>query len=912
MRHAVPLAVKIHRWLIRALIPSLGPDLATEANSAFHDLYTDNHNGSFLGRARLWQREIRSLLATAFFEIRPTGPRSPRPATRRSGSSGRSQLGKPPNRLGFGGVLDHIRRDLRYAVRSLSREPTFLAVSVLSLGFGIALATSVFSVVNAALLRPAPHVYRPEQLVRLYASFSPDEIYGPFSHPDLADIRERTPTLADVAAFQSVGLTLTTESNAFSRVSGLAVSENYFELLGVRMPLGRGFIPDDATPGKLVAVIGHGLWQRHFGGDPAVLGQWIRLNGRQHTIVGVAPEGLLAHNEPIPLDVWLPIAEPIRDERGYLGLSLMGRMADGVTERHVQAQLDLVAERLLEEFPDYWTNYTGEPRRMTVLSNRAAGITPDQRAQVATTFGALAVVIALVLLISCSNVANLLLTRAWRRRTEIAVKLALGASRRRLVGQLLAESLVLAALAGGLGLLVIHWISGLLASGRFPIAVPTPIDATVDWRVATFAVVLTVVTGIAFGMVPALKASRPDLVPALKGLDVGTRFGRFSIRNLLVVAQVAGSLVLVLTATLLLRSLQKAQQVDIGFDPENIAVVSVNLGHRQYDETAAAQFYDELMQRLQSLPQVEGAALARRVPLEGGSMRHGGVEPEGYELGPDEYLVISYNIVSPGYFELIRMPLVRGREFRETDAEGSTPVVMVNEAFANRFWPGEDPIGKRVKLDESAEVIGLVHDAKYTSITEGGTPFVWAPSSQNPQLSMRVHIRTRGDARALLQLARQEIHALDADLPIVESRLMTSLTRNAVLPYQIVSAVLGVASLVALALAMMGIYGVMAFAVSQRTREVGIRVALGAKPGRVVQLIVREGVALAGFGVVAGFPVVLVLAQLMKAFLVGVRPFDPLSLGVGTALLALAAAGATMVPAIRAAKVDPMVSLRAE
>ena len=908
MKPEIPLSVSIHRWLIRALIPSFGTDFATQANAAFHDLYRECESGSMRRRAGLWQREIRSLLVTAFSEIRPTPTPTPTPARTLqkakpgSGSSGRTPRWSPANKPRIGAALDHIGRDLRYAVRTLAREPTFLAVSVLSLGFGIALATSVFSVVNAALLRPAPHVYRPENLVRLYASFSPDEIYGPFSHPELADIGERTPMLAGLAAFQATDLTLTTESNASSRVRGLSVSENYFELLGVRMPLGRGFVPDDAAPGQRVAVISTGLWQRRFGGDPAVLGQQIRLDGRQHTIVGVAPAGLLAHNEPTPVEVWIPIAEHIRNERGYLGLSLLGRMAAGATPEQLQAQLDLVGERLLQDFPDYWTNYTGEPRRVTVLPSRAVAITPDQRAQVAAMFGAVAVVIALVLLIACSNVANLLLSRAWRRRSEIAVRLALGASRKRLVGQLLIESLVLAALAGGLGLLVIHWISRLLASRL--------IDVTVDWRVASFALALTILTGIAFGLVPALKASRPELVPALKGLDLGTRFGRFSIRSLLVVAQVAGSLVLVLSATLLLRSLQQAQQVDIGFDPEKIAVVSVNLGHRQYDEAEAAQFYDELMARLQAIHQVEGVALGRRVPLEGGSMRHGGIEPEAYELGPNEYLVVSYNVVSPGYFDLVRMPLVRGREFRETDTEGSSPVTLVNEAFADRFWPGEDPIGKRVKLDDYAEVIGVVRDAKYESITEAATPFIWAPSGQDPQLSMRVHIRTRGDPRNVLPLAREVIHAIDADLPIVESRPMTSLTRNAVLPYRIVSAVLGVAGVVALGLAMMGIYGVMAFAVSQRTREVGIRIALGAKPWTVVQLIVREGAALAGLGALVGLPVVLVLTQLIKAFLVGVTPFDPLSLGVGITLLAAAAVGATMAPAMRAAKVDPMISLR--
>jgi predicted permease len=885
MKDRMPFPVRLHGWLVRTLIPSLGTELATQAISAFHDLYNDNRAASTRKRWLLWKREVGSLLLTAFSEFRAHatggGNRNKSPIT----ETPRFKPGSPKPRLG--GMLDH-------------------------LGCFSAAATSVFSIINAVVLRPAPHVSDPERLVRLYASFAPDQPYGPFSHPDLADIGERTPTLAGVAAFHSVDMTMTTEASLSRRVSGLGVSENYFGLLGVSFPLGRGFIPEDEEPGKRVAIIGHGLWQREFGGDPAVLGQDIRLNGRRHTIVGVAPMGLLAHYEPIPLDVWVPIAEHIRNERDYLGLSIVGRMAEGATIVQVQGQLDLVSDRLLQDYPDSWTNYTGEPRRITALSNRTAAITPDKRAEVAAMFGALGIVVALVLLIACSNVANLLLTRAWRRRTEIAVRLALGAGRRRLVAQLLTESLILAGLAGTVGLLVIHWITTLLATGRFPIQLPGQIDVTIDWRVALFATGLSLVTGIAFGLVPALKASRTDLVSALKGLNTGARLGRLSIRNLLVIAQVAGSLVLVLTATLLLRSLQQARQVDIGFDPRDIAVVSLNLSHGQYEETEAAQFYADLLDRLNALPQVDGVAVARRVPLEGGSMRHGGVEPEGYELGPDEFLVVSQNTVSPGYFELIRMPLASGREFLDTDNDAAPPVAMVNEAFANRFWPGEDPLGKRVKLLEWVEVVGVTRDAKYASITEGTTPFIWTPSSQEIQLSMRVHVRTRGDARALLPLIRGEIHALDADLPIVGSHLMTDLTRHAVLQYQVVSAVLSIAGAVALALAIMGIYGVTAFAVSQRTREVGIRVALGAKPRRVVEMVMREGLVLAAIGVTAGLPVVLLLTQLMRSVLVGVTPLDPSSFVVGIVLLALSAAAATVTPALRAAKVDPMVSLRSD
>ncbi len=909
MSARVPLQIRIHGWLLRLLQPTLGSDFVLEANATFAELFLESRSASFARRARLWSREVKSLTATLLSELRRgSSDDGPRQTARARGS----QPGPGARTPRVSTTLENLVRDLGYAVRGLFRAPLFATVAVSSLALGVAATTAIFSVVNASWLRDAPYVSRPDQLVRIFGRFPDDLPYGPLAYADIADIGQQASTLQDVAAYSTETLTLSDDANSSRQIQAEAVSENWFTLLGVPLALGRGFLAEDIEAGTLVTVIGYRMWERDFARDPAVLGKSVRLDGRSHTVIGVAPVGMLAHEEPFAPELWVLVPEFERKERGYIGLKSVARLREGVTIAQVQGEVDLIAQRLAEQFPDSWTIHNGERRGLAVLSDRAGRIPPGQRAQVAATLGALVAVVTLVLLIACSNVANLLLTRAWRRRTEIAVRLALGAGRGRLIGQLLGESIVLALLSGGLALLLIHWIASALRAGGLLVQLPAPIDLSVDWRVAAFALGLSLATGVVFGLVPALQASNPSLVPTLKGLESGGRQRRFSTRNLLVVAQVAASLVLVFSAALLLRCLEHARAVDIGFDPSGVAIVTLDVSHGQYDEAEASRFYHDLLDRLRGLPGVEGAALASRVPLEGGRTRLGGIEPEGYDLGPTGYLAVDYNTVSPGYFDLIRMPVLQGRDFEPADRAGEGRVAIVNQTFAERYWPGQNPIGKRIKAREDFEVVGVVRDAKYVAVTDGPTPHMWAPAAQSAATDYRVHVRSSDDPRRLLPLIREQVHALDPDLPIAGSTTMKSLTDRAVLPYRIASAVLSSAGAVALALAMIGIYGVIAFAVSQRTREVGIRVAVGAGLRSVVGMIVREGLALTAVGAAVALPLILLLTQLLKTFVIGVRPLDPVSLLAGMSLLALSAAAASLVPALRAARVDPIDALRAE
>jgi predicted permease len=815
----------------------------------------------------------------------------------------------------FLNFLHELKRDLTYAVRGLLRSPVLIIVSALSLGFGIACATTLFSFLNAALIRPAPHVTDPHELVSIYSSESQFP-YGPLSYLDFIDIREQTSALEDAVAIGHAGLTVSMESGTDRLLMGEQVSENYFEVLGVPMAHGRTFHSDDSALDWKVVILGHRFWQLEYGGDPSVLGRTIRVNGRDTTIVGIAPPGLLAADDPTVLDMWVPIDPSWRGSRGVQGLKVKGRLREGMGVEQVQVQLDVVAERLVEEYPQYWRDYNGEPRRLTVLSALESRLPPQHRAQVVGGTTMVFVLITLVLLVSCSNVANLMLARAWRRRGEIAVRLALGAGRRRLMMLLMTESGILAGLAGVLGLTVTYIMTDLLAKGRGPVPVPVALDISVDGRVAFFSIVLAMATAVAFGLVPALQASRTDVIAAVKGSDSGERARRFSFRNLLVVAQVTGSLVLVIGAALLLRSFQQARNADLGFDPQNVALLSLDLSHRDYEKEAGRQFYASLAEALGRLPQVESVSLARTVLLGPVSMNAGRVEPEGYEGDREERFDVSLNIVGLDYFDLVRIPLLRGRDFLPTDASDEPRVVVVNQAFAERFWPDEDPVGKRVRMDGLSEgfveVVGIVRDAQYRSLTVGTQPRAWISFNQQYSHAVTVHVRTQGDPQPWLATFREEVRTLDGRLPIIEVKLLEDVVAEATAPQRYASMILGAGGFITLGLAMMGIYGVMAYTVGGRRREVGIRLALGAVPKTIAGMILREGLSLSGIGVALGLLLILMMTPLMRAVLYGVSPLDPLSLAGGILLLVLSSVAASLSPALRASRVDPAESLRYE
>lgn len=907
-RHDTSL-VRLHRFLVRMFVPSLGQEYAAEASNAFGDLYADARSGSFLRLGGLLAREARSLIATSFSEYREE--RSNRRLTRRlrkmsmkgsPGSSGESRL--------TSSLLDVLLQDLRYTLRNLLRSPGFVVIVLLSLTFGIAVSTVLFSGVNAAVFRPVPHVENQDALVMLTTG-TRRVTRGPSSFPDYLDYREMSETLEDAAAFRPRSLVISTGPDATREMNGMEVSENFFDLLGVRIPNGRGFIEEDIAAGGSVVVIGYSVWENDFGGDPDILGRVLRIDGDPHTIVGVAPERLVGLRDPLLVEAVVPSTER-RDLRGRLSYLVVGRMKEGVTVQQVQAEFEAVTEYLVEAYPSTW-NYRGNnPRHVEVTSLRESRLPPGLSAPLVV--AALGAVVTLILLISCSNVANLLLTRALRRRTEIAVRCAIGAPRSRLLKQLLTENLLLFGVAGGLGLLATDWLTSLATRGwtlmRFP-----GIDFTVDHRVAAFAIGLALFTGLSFGLVPALQASRPDLLPALKGLEVRIRFRRLGVRNLLVGSQIAGSLVLVMVTLFLVRGLQHARTIDLGFDPSNVAVVSLDLAHRDYEEAEGIQFLDNLAGRLEGVRGVSKVAVGSWIPLQGGSGIIGGLEPEGYQPGPQESVEADYTLATSGYFDVVGIQLLRGRDISESDDAAAPEVVVVNQAFVDRYWPGESGIGGRLRTfssDTPMEVIGVVANAKYRSIAEEVRPQIWLPLAQHYESGVILHIRTHGDPRPLLPTIRQQVHDLDPDLPIIRADLMENITANGTLPQRILSMVLGGVGVIALALAMLGIYGVIAYAVSQRTREVGIRVALGARPGKVVGMVVREGLGLSALGLVIGLAVGAGVAQLLRALFFGLSPLDFIAVGGTLGLMVLAAVTASLLPALRAARVDPVKSLRWE
>ncbi len=688
--------------------------------------------------------------------------------------------------------------------------------------------------------------------------------------------------------------------------------------------LGRTFVPEETRLGQAerVVVLGHGLWTDQFGADPTVVDRTVRLDGQPFTVVGVAPQGVASRvMAGVQTDLWAPLGIPGEvagttpeglDRRGNRGLFTMARLRDGVTVEQTQAQLNVLASRLLAEYPQAWTDVRDEGRVVTVVPERESRVPPAGRGAVVGFMTLLMVVVGLVLLVGCSNIANLLLAKASKRRREMAIRLALGCGRGRLVRQLLTESLLLAGLGVVGGVVLAYWVTSLISAFQPPLPVSVTLDLGLDGRVLAFAAALSLTSGVAFGLLPALQASRPSLVPALKDEDGSDGAGRrwLSFRSLLVVGQVAVSLVLVVGAGLFLRTLQGANEIDVGFDPDDVAVMTVNLSPLGLSPEAGLAFYRDLSERLNSVGGVEAVGLARLVPLSLFSSRRS-VTVEGYEPRPGEDMEFNLNVVSPGYFEMMRMPLVSGRTFEETDREGAAPVVMVNEAFARRFWPAEDPIGKRVGVRGGmAQVIGVMRDGKYVSLGEEARLHYWQPFPQAYDPSMVIHVRASGDVRTLLPVLLSEVTSFDDRVLILSLELMEEVTSVSLLPQQAASALLGFAGGLSLFLAVIGVYGVMAYVVSQRTRELAIRIALGAEPDEVIWMTVRQGLVLAGLGLAAGLVVVFVGTRLIATLLYGIGPLDPLAIGGGALLLGLAVLGASVIPAWRAAQVDPIAALR--
>jgi predicted permease len=834
--------------------------------------------------------------------------------------------------------MENLWQDLRYGFRVLRASPGFFAVAILSLALGIGANTSIFSVVNAALLRPLP-VTEPDRLAFLFNG-SQANPYGTSSYPDYVEYRDKNEVFSDVLSYSSITVSARSD-DLTDLLSGSIVSGNFFDVLGVRAALGRTFRPEeDQTPNThRVMLISHGLWERRFGADPGLIGQQLTLNGHSFTIIGVTPAGFNGPEVLETNDIYVPmmmqaVVRPPRGgfsgdmnpdlltRRGSRWLRIIGRLKPEVSIELAQAAMTTLAAQLEQAYPE-----TNRDTLATLFP--VSKVDPRAYTELVSVAGLLLAVVAIVLLIACANVANLLLARASGRRKEIAVRLALGASRSRLVRQLLTESLLLSLGAGVGGLLLALWTNDLLKTATPPDGIFSfTLDYHLDGRVLAFTFVLSLATGVIFGLAPALQASRPELLPALKdeGPAVAQGRRRFNLRNLLVVAQVALSLVLLIGAGLFLRSLNNAQAIDPGFDAERVLNAQLNINLLRYTRAQGQEFYRQAVERAEALPGVESASLARVVPLTGGGrtsslLIEGQQGPDTVNRGEatglqDNQNTVNTNVVGLKYFQTMGIALLRGRDFIAHDTETAPRTAIVNDAFAKRYFDGEEAIGRRVSFNGAqgpwAEIVGVVRDSKYRTLGEAPRATAYVPLAQNHETGMALHVRTTANPSSVAGAVRREIQSLDQNLPVTNLQPMNEVVGSSLFAARMGAVLLATFGLLALLLAAVGLYGVMSYTVSRRTREIGIRMALGAQSGSVLRLVLNEGLRLVGSGVAAGLLIAAGATRLLASFLYGVNPLDATTFVAIPLVLALVALLASYLPARRAAKVDPMIALRYE
>jgi predicted permease len=814
-------------------------------------------------------------------------------------------------------VIGGLIADLRPAARGLARRPGFTALAVVSLALGIGANAALFTWVKAVFLEPLPGV---PDVGRLVAVQSTTRSEGPISlsWPDYVDLRERTKDVfTGVAATRNQAVALG-HAGGTDRVWGALVSGDYFTVLGVAPgPLGRLLGPDDdRTPGAHpVVVLGHGLWQRLFAGDPSVVGRSVLVNARPYTVVGIAPPEFHGSEVGMALDLWVPLAMhefvepggPRFAERGNHWLTGLARLRPGAGLDAARARLDVVARQLEEEYPEARGN--GFAAWPFAESPRGAGRTLRPIVLV------LAVMSGLVLLIACANVTNLLLVRATLRRHEVAVRLSVGASRGRLVRQFLAESVVLSLLGGGAGLVLATWGRGLLLSFAPPSNFPIWLDTRIDGRVLAFALLLSLFAGALAGLVPALQASRRDLVGSLREeaapLVAGRRGGR--LRRALVGAQVALSLVLLLGAGLLSRSLVKAYAVDVGFEPRNVMLASVDLFTAGYGRERGTAAVEQALERLRALPGVESVTVARRVPLALGGSSSSSIVVEGYEAPASEPAWGYLNVVGPDYFRTLGATLVAGRELGPEERSDGPGAAVVNETMARRYWPGREALSSRFRLgDQWIRVVGVVRDMRFRGLAESPSPMFFLPLAQWYRTDLTFQVRSASEPALLARPVLDALRGLDPNLAPFGIRTLEETAGAATFQQRAGSSLLGLFGLLGLLLAGVGLYGVLSFVVAQRTREIGLRIALGGSPRDVFGLVLRQGLSLAGAGIVAGLVLGLVLARPLASLLVGISPVDPVTFASVPGVLAAVALLACWAPARRAMRVRPIDALRYE
>ena len=822
--------------------------------------------------------------------------------------------------------MESLLQDVRYALRGLRRAPAFTLVALLTLALGIGVNASIFSVVNAILFRPLP-VERPDQLVDIYGHQATSNTHDTHSYPNYIDFRASTKTLSSVTAYSNFFANLSIQGSS-EIVIGEVVTDNYFQTLGVRPIVGRAFVPDEyaAQGASPVAVISYRFWQSRFAGDPAVVGRSFRLNGITYSIVGVAPASFGGMIPAATAQMWIPTAmvehvEPMGnqrnsgkstgdtrlEQRGRGWLWMKGRLRPGADLAQVRAEFDGMSRQLAATYP-----VTNAQERVTIVPSKDVRISPDVDGVLLGAGLVLIAAVGLVLIVACANLANLTLARAAGRRREVAVRLALGAARGRLVRQLLTESVVLALAGGAIALPLAAGLARWIANVEYPLPIDIGLDIAPDWRVLMFTFAAAVLTGVVFGLIPALQASRPDLVPALKQAGSwNARRRKVELRDALVVVQMAVSLLLVVLGALMVRSLNVASRVDLGFDGDRTAMLAMALEMNGYNRERGGQFFETARQRLEALPQVRSVSLTSRSPLALNNNTFG-VFIDGHQRsGEDKPFHIEGAHVDQKYMETLGLALLSGRFIEIADRTERRRVAVVTKAMAQKYWPDQGAVGKEFRTrwgDSAYVVVGVVADYKTVTPGEAPRPYIHLPFGTKETYAEMV-VRTAPPARGLVQPLERELRALDPNLVFLKTGTLRESSDVRTFPVKAGAWLIGAFGLLALLVAAVGLYGVIAYSVSRRVREIGIRKALGAQSGALVNMVLGEGMRLVAIGGVIGAGLAAAGARVLSSVLF-VQAFDAISFGIAFGVLAGVALVANVVPARRAARIDPVIALR--
>ena len=807
--------------------------------------------------------------------------------------------------------------DLRYSFRSLFKNPGLAVAAILSLGLGIGANTTIFTWVQAVLFRPVPLAADPST-IRVAAMENREGQSRSWSYPNFVDFRDRT-KMMDVIAQDDQTFSIAVDDTA-ERTWGALVSGNYFDVMGIRPAAGRFFTAkDDVTPGgHPVAVLSYSNWQQRFAGNPSVVGKQVTINNTPITIIGVAPEGFIGSFFGVATAAWVPMAMQKEmmggdrmNQRGNGWFQSIVRLKPGVSAQQAQAEASSIMAQLEQEYRDF-----NDGRRLRIVPTWEAPF--GAVSVLAPILAVLSILVTLVLVIACANVANLLLAKAVSRRREVAVRLSLGASRARLVRQLLTESFTLALIAGITGVAMAYWTMDVIMAFVPPVDMPIDLGLRMDGTTLLFALAVSLATGLVFGLVPALQSSSNQTINALKEEGRSGSGGRTTgrLRSVLVVAQVAVCLVLLVAATLFLRSFMAAQTLSPGFDASHVVTASMDMFPSGYTGDRHRQFQRRAIEQVSAIPGVQSASFGSRLPLGFGGNNSTGIGVEGYVPRENEEIVINYSTVGPKYFATMGIPIREGREYNDTDTLQSPRTLVINEAMARRYWPQGNALGGKIRLGPNlAEVIGVVADSKYSSINERPLPQLFFPMSRSETSTLRLFVKTSGDPGPKVADVRNAIRGIDANLPVYDARTLTEHMQVAVFAQRMAANLLGAMGVLALLLAAIGLYGVMAYAVSQRTQELGIRLALGASPGSLLSMVVRQGMTLTVIGLAIGLTLALGAfgsIGAVRTLLPGISPLDPITFVAVPVVLGMIALLASWIPGRRAGRVDPLVALRYE